>query len=260
MTILSKIVQTKRNEVSKLREIGEARLIELAEGSGPTRGFLERLRRPGMQVIAEVKQASPSAGILRHPFLPEEIANSYAQAGAACLSVLTDESYFKGSLDHLKQARAAVGIPVLRKDFIIDRLQVYEARAAGADAILLIAEILESHELLELLNLARSLKMDALVEVHDPSSISKAVAINAPLIGVNNRDLRTFTTCLEHSLNIRPLLPKECLVVSESGIKQPSDIALLEAGGIKAVLVGETFMRAEDPGAKLKWLMNFSKS
>lgn len=260
MTILAKIVQTKRSEIAKLKEIGKASLVRSALESGPTRGFLDRLRRPGIQVIAEIKQASPSAGILRSPFIPAEIAKSYAKAGAACLSILTDEFYFKGCLDHLKQARAAVEIPVLRKDFIIDPLQVYEARAAGADAILLIAEILERDELVDLFGLAQSLGMDVLVEVHDPASIAKAIAMNAPMIGVNNRDLRTFTTCLDHSLNIKPSLPKETLVVSESGIKQPSDIAKLEAGGIKAVLVGETFMRAEDPGAKLSWLMGFSKS
>lgn len=260
MSILEKIIETKKSEVAKLKEIGEARLTQLASASTAPRGFLDRLRSPGMQVIAEVKQASPSAGILRSPFDPAEIAKSYAQAGAACLSVLTDQVYFKGSLEHLKRARAVVDIPVLRKDFIIDPLQVYEARAAGADAILLIAEILESRLLAELFGLAQSLGMDVLVEVHDCSSVAKAVAMNAPLIGINNRDLRIFTTNLEHSLKVKPSLPKGSLVVSESGIKDPSDIARLEAGGIKAVLVGETFMRAENPGSKLMWLMGFSKS
>lgn len=260
MTILDEIVQTKRFEVGKLREIGETQLAKSAVGLEPTRGFLDRLRLPGIQVIAEIKQASPSAGILRSPFRPADLAKSYAKAGAACLSVLTDQRYFKGSLEHLKEARASVDIPILRKDFIIDPLQVYEARIAGADAILLIAEILEIHDLHHLFELARSLEMDVLVEVHDAASAAKAVKINAPLIGVNNRDLKTFTTRLDQSFEIKPLLPKECCVVSESGIKEPNDIAKLEAGGIKAVLVGETFMRAEDPGEKLKWLMALSKS
>lgn len=257
MTILETIVRAKRVEVAALREIGEAVLERAAKSSGPTRGFLSNLKKPGVQVIAEVKQASPSAGILRSPFHPAEIAKSYSRAGAACLSVLTDKGFFKGSLDHMTSARQAVDIPVLRKDFIIDRLQVHEARAAGADAVLLIAEILDLKLLGELHELAHSLGMDALVEVHDPVSVNKAVSINATLIGVNNRDLKNFQTSVEHTLAMQPLLPRDCVVVSESGIKQPSDIARLSAAGIKAVLVGETFMRADDPGEKLRWLMGF---
>lgn len=259
MTILEKIVETKKLEVAKLKEIGVAFLKETAGSSDPCRGFVRRLRMPGIQVIAEIKQASPSSGILRSPFNPEELAKMYAEAGAACLSVLTDEQYFMGSMEHLKQARCTVDIPVLRKDFIIDPLQVYESRIAGADAILLIAEILEDHDLLQLFELATSLGMDVIVEVHDESSISKAVQINAPIIGINNRNLKTFTTCLSKSLELRPLLPKDCLIVSESGIKLQQDINKLEANGIDAVLVGETFMRAENPGEMLKWLMGYSQ-
>jgi indole-3-glycerol phosphate synthase len=211
-----------------------------------------------MQVIAEIKKASPSAGVLRDPFDPAAIALSYASAGAACLSVLTDIDYFQGSLANLRTARNAVNIPVLRKDFLIDPLQVIESRAAGADAILLIAEILDSESLKQMHELAQSFGMDVLVEMHDVASLDKIKTLNPPLAGINNRDLNTFVTRLDHSLEMRPHLPADALVVSESGIREPSDITKLMAGGIKAVLVGETFMRAPDPGARLSWLLGQS--
>lgn len=254
MSILDRIVETKRREVAALATTDVHALAQAARNASPTRGFLNQLRRPGMQVIAEVKKASPSAGVLRHPFDPATIARSYAAAGAACLSVLTDSDYFQGTLADLRAARDAVTIPVLRKDFLIDPLQVLESRAAGADAILLIAEILDLHNLQQMHSLARSLGMDVLVELHDEASLEKIKALNPPLVGVNNRDLKSFVTRLDHTLEMRPQLPTEALVVSESGIREPSDLTKLLAGGVKAVLVGETFMRAPDPGARLKWL------
>ena len=258
MSILDQIVETKRREVAALAASDIQALERAARLAPPTRGFLAQLKRPGMQVIAEIKKASPSAGVLRDPFDPAAIALSYASAGAACLSVLTDIDYFQGSLANLRTARNAVNIPVLRKDFLIDPLQVIESRAAGADAILLIAEILDSESLKQMHELAQSFGMDVLVEMHDVASLEKIKTLNPPLAGVNNRDLNTFVTRLDHSLEMRPHLPAGALVVSESGIREPSDITKLMAGGIKAVLVGETFMRAPDPGARLSWLLGQS--
>ena len=258
MSILDQIVETKRREVAALAASDIQALERAARLAPPTRGFLAQLKGPGMQVIAEIKKASPSAGVLRDPFDPAAIALSYASAGAACLSVLTDIDYFQGSLANLRTARNAVNIPVLRKDFLIDPLQVIESRAAGADAILLIAEILDSESLKQMHELAQSFGMDVLVEMHDVASLEKIKTLNPPLAGVNNRDLNTFVTRLDHSLEMRPHLPAGALVVSESGIREPSDITKLMAGGIKAVLVGETFMRAPDPGARLSWLLGQS--
>jgi indole-3-glycerol phosphate synthase len=256
MNILEKIVATKKIEVEKLRQIGEKRLSEEAIDTNQPRGFLDHLQKgSGIKIIAEIKKASPSAGIIRSTFDPATIALSYAEHGASCLSVLTDNNYFKGSLFDLKTARDSVSIPILRKDFIIDRLQVFEARAAGADAILLIAEILNQNQMQELHHLSISLGMDVLVEIHDPECVDKALSVGAQLIGINNRDLRTFSTDLNHSLRIRTLLPEECFVVSESGIKTKEDLDVLWNAGVNGVLIGETFMRAEDPGQKLSWLL-----
>ncbi len=202
-------------------------------------------------VIAEVKKASPSQGVIRADFDPAAIARSYAQAGAACLSVLTDADFFHGSEAYLQQARAACDLPVLRKDFTIDAYQVYEARAIGADCILLIAAALDDAALLELALLAAELELDVLLEVHDEGELERALDIPVPLIGVNNRNLRTFTTSLDTTLRLRASVGVERLLVSESGIHAPADVARLREAGVDAFLVGEAFMRAPDPGAEL---------
>ncbi|MDH3987422.1 MAG: indole-3-glycerol phosphate synthase TrpC, partial [Gammaproteobacteria bacterium] len=202
-------------------------------------------------VIAEIKQASPSRGILREDFDPEQIAVSYEHGGAACLSVLTDVDFFKGADAYLQQARAACSLPVLRKDFVIDPYQVYEARALGADCVLLIVAALDDALLQELLQLAGALGMDALVEVHDAAELQRALAIPATLLGINNRDLRTFETSLETTLGFLQQIPDDRLVVTESGIHSVDDVALMRSSGVGCFLVGEAFMKAPEPGDKL---------
>ena len=202
-------------------------------------------------VIAEIKRASPSKGLLRDPFAPADIARSYAQAGAAALSVLTDRDFFQGCEAYLQEARTACALPALRKDFIIDPYQVYEARLIGADCILLIVAALDNAALRELTELATRLGMDILVEVHDAEELERALLIDAPLIGVNNRNLRTFETRLNVTLNLLAHIPGDRTVVTESGIHTPADVALMREHGVHAFLVGEAFMRAPDPGAKL---------
>ncbi|CAG0910822.1 unnamed protein product [Cyprideis torosa] len=205
-------------------------------------------------VIAEVKKASPSKGLLRDPFQPAEIAASYEAGGAACLSVLTDRDFFQGSEEYLQQARAACNLPVIRKDFIIDPYQVYEARTIGADCILLIAAALDDTQLRELADLAHELGMDVLLEVHDSEEMARAVASGLKMIGVNNRNLRTFETSLQTTLDLQVQVPEGSLLVTESGIHTAADVALMREAGINAFLVGEAFMRAADPGAALKAL------
>jgi indole-3-glycerol phosphate synthase len=202
-------------------------------------------------VIAEIKKASPSKGVMRENFVPAEIAVSYEQGGACCLSVLTDIDFFQGSDAYLQQARQACSLPVLRKDFIIDPYQVYEARAIGADCILLIVAVLGDAQLKELANLASSLGMDVLVEVHDAEELARALPLNLPLIGINNRNLRTFETTLETTLSLLPRIPADRIVVTESGIHTPADVARMRAHHVNAFLVGEAFMKAEQPGEKL---------
>ena len=231
-----------------------ARVADLPD----TRGFaaaIEAKIEAGLPaVIAEVKKASPSKGVIRVDFDPAAIAQSYERAGAACLSVLTDADFFQGSEAYLREARAACALPVLRKDFTIDPYQVYEARAMGADCILLIVAALDDEALLELSLLAAELDLDVLVEVHDEEELERALEVPAPLIGVNNRNLRTFEVSLDTSLKLRERAPADRLLVSESGIATIEDIARLRGAGIDAFLVGETFMRAADPGMALKQL------
>jgi len=204
-----------------------------------------------LAIIAELKAASPSAGVLKRDYRPAEIARRYESAGAAALSVLTEEEYFRGSLEHLKEARAAAGVPVLRKDFILDAYQVYESVAAGADALLLIVAALADQELRRLIELADRLRIAALVEVHTAEDLDRAIAAGAKIIGVNNRDLKTLDVNLETSLRLRPKIPSGCLSVSESGIRSAADLERLHDAGFDAALIGERFMIAEDPGKAL---------
>jgi indole-3-glycerol phosphate synthase len=230
------------------------RLRDLA----PPRGFAAALRRRidagRAAVIAEVKKASPSRGVLRADFRPADIATSYAAGGAACLSVLTDRDFFQGDDEYLRQARAACTLPVLRKDFVIDAYQVYESRLLGADCILLIVAALGDARLSEFAGLAAQLELDVLVEVHDADELARALALNVPLVGVNNRDLRSFDIRLETTLDLLPAIPPDRVVVTESGIHTVQDVQRLRAHGVNAFLVGEAFMRAPDPGAELRKL------
>jgi indole-3-glycerol phosphate synthase len=213
-----------------------------------------RLDRGAAAVIAEIKRASPSKGLLRADFDPSAIARSYVAGGAACLSVLTDATFFQGSADHLRAARAACVLPILRKDFVVDPYQVFEARAMGADCILLIVAALETAQMLELERTAQSLGLAVLAEVHDGAELERAARLAAPLLGINNRNLRTFETRLETTLDLLPRVPAGRLLVTESGILAPRDVARMRAGGVHAFLVGEAFMRAADPGAALREL------
>ena len=254
--ILQKILQRKVEEIAErnarlsLRELSQS-----INALPPPRGFLSalqaRLQNDRPAVIAEIKKASPSKGLLREPFHPAEIAQSYERAGATCLSVLTDRDFFQGNEVYLQEVRAACALPVLRKDFIIDPYQVYEARWIGADCVLLIAAALGDPALRELTQLARELALDVLIEIHDADELARVLALNPPLIGINNRNLRTFETRLETTTNLLADVPTDCLVVTESGIHTPQNVALMRSHGVHAFLVGEAFMRAPDPGQKL---------
>jgi indole-3-glycerol phosphate synthase len=223
-----------------------------------TRDFVGALRAKiaaGLPaVIAEVKKASPSKGILRPDFIPADIAQSYAEHGAACLSVLTDQQFFQGSIDYLKQARASCDLPVLRKDFMVDAYQVYEARAMGADCILLIAACLDDAQMKSLEALAMSLDMAVLVEVHDRAELDRALKLKTPLLGINNRNLKTFEVSLDATLGMLKDVPADRLLVTESGITTAADVQRMRTAGVQAFLVGETFMRADDPGQALAQL------
>jgi indole-3-glycerol phosphate synthase len=252
LTILERIVATKKAEIAAAQStVSLDELHNACRTAGPVRDFLGALRAKRPAVIAEIKKASPSRGVLRPDYRPADIARSYERAGAACLSVLTDRPYFQGSSDDLRAARAACALPVLRKDFVIDPYQVVESRAMGADCILLIAACLSRAQMAELEGTARSLGMAVLVEVHDAAQLEAALSLDTPLIGVNNRDLRTFTTRLETTLELLPRLPAGRLLVTESGILSAADVHRLRSAGIEAFLVGEAFMRAPDPGAAL---------
>lgn len=254
--ILRKILQRKREEVAQRSVAVPLRELVQRLHSGPAvRGFARALRQSVAEgrsaVIAEIKKASPSKGVLRESFDPAAIAGSYQKGGASCLSVLTDIDFFQGADEYLQQARAACSLPVLRKDFVLDPYQVYEARALGADCILLIVAALDDGVLLELLQLAENLGMDALVEVHDAAEMERALATPAPLIGVNNRSLRTFDTSLQTTLALLPGFPPDRLLVTESGIHTREDVQLMRSNGVHAFLVGEAFMKADDPGQRL---------
>lgn len=254
--ILDRIVAVKREEIAQAAAREPlAVLRRRAEARRDTRDFVTALRRRveagRPAVIAEVKKASPSKGVLREHFVPAEIAASYERHGAACLSVLTDERFFQGSAAYLAQARAACALPVLRKDFIVDEYQVFEARAMGADCILLIAACLDDAQMSDLEACAQSLGLAVLVEVHDATELARALRLATPLVGVNNRDLRSFEVTLETTLGLRPQLPGDRLLVTESGIATPQDVQRLRGAGIGVFLVGEAFMRAPDPGTAL---------
>ncbi len=254
--VLKKIVARKAEEVadrSARRPLGEVKAA--AEAGGPARGFVAAIERriaaalPA--VIAEAKKASPSKGLLRPDFDPAAIARSYARGGATCLSVLTDVDFFQGCDEYLVRARGACALPVLRKDFIVDPYQVYEARAMDADCILLIAACLDDDALRDLNGLARRLGMDVLIEVHDGDELERALVLDNPLVGINNRDLRTFEVSLGTTIGLLPRIPRDRVVVTESGILGPDDVRLMRSHGVHAFLVGEAFMRAGDPGARL---------
>ena len=254
--ILQRILATKRDEVQRARARMPLRELEAAARSAPPpRDFAGALRAriaaAAPAVIAEVKKASPSRGVLRENFDPAAIARSYAAGGAVCLSVLTDVQYFQGAPEFLQQARAAADLPVLRKDFVIDEYQVVEARSWGADAILLIVAALDATRLRAFEAAALELGMAVLVEVHDAAELDLALALATPLLGINNRNLRTFETRLETTLDLLPRIGADRLVVTESGILAPADVARMRAAGVNAFLVGEAFMRAADPGAEL---------
>ncbi len=254
--ILKKIVDVKRQEVAAAltRKSFESVRAD-AESRVLTRDFVGALRNKiaagQAAVIAEVKKASPSKGVLREDFIPADIAQSYAEHGAACLSVLTDKEFFQGSVDYLKQARASCDLPVLRKDFMVDAYQVYEARAMGADCILLIAACLDDAQMAELEAIARSLDMAVLVEVHDGDELQRALKLKTPLVGINNRNLRTFEVSLDTTLGMLKDVPADRLLVTESGILNRADVQKMREANVHAFLVGEAFMRAPDPGVAL---------
>jgi len=254
--ILDKIVAVKREEVAAaIRRKSLAVVRADAESRVLTRDFVGALKakiaagKPA--VIAEIKKASPSKGVLRSDFIPADIAQTYAEHGAACLSVLTDQQFFQGSVDYLKQARASCHLPVLRKDFVVDAYQVYESRACGADCILLIAACLDDTQMADFEAIARGLDMAVLVEVHDRAELQRALKLKTPLLGINNRNLKTFEVSLDTTLGMLNEVPAERLLVCESGIHTREDVLRMTAAGVHAFLVGEAFMRAPDPGVAL---------
>ncbi len=254
--ILQKILQRKREEIAeRSAKLSLQDLTVLAQGADAPRGFIaaieNKIAEGEAAVIAEIKKASPSKGLLRENFAPADIAKSYASHGAACLSVLTDADYFQGSEEYLQQARAACELPVIRKDFIIDPYQVVEARAINADCILLIVAALDDETLQSLLAQAHELGMDVLMEVHDREEMQRALNTDARLIGINNRNLRTFDTTLDTTLGMLDMVPGDRILVTESGIHTPADVKRMRDNQVHAFLVGEAFMRAEEPGEKL---------
>ena len=260
-TILREILARKADEVVQCKSrCTLSRLQEVVDEQNAPRGFMRALEvlvaesRPA--VIAEIKKASPSKGVIREDFHPAEIARSYSEGGAACLSVLTDRDFFQGADAYLQEARAACNLPVLRKDFTIDPYQVVEARALGADAVLLIVAALEDGQMAELYAAACELGLDVLVEVHDRAELDRALDLPLSMVGINNRNLHTFDTSLDTTIDLLPHIPKDCLVVTESGIHTTDDVSQMRSAYVHAFLVGEAFMRAEEPGAKLRALFS----
>lgn len=254
--ILDKITDVKRQEVAaSLKRKPLAAMRFDAESRVLTRDFVGAMRAKiaagQSAVIAEIKKASPSKGVLRADFEPADIAQTYAEFGAACLSVLTDKEFFQGSSDYLRQARASCNLPVLRKDFMVDAYQIYESRVMGADAILLIAASLDDAQMAEFEHIAHSLDMAVLVEVHDSAELQRALKLTTPLIGINNRNLKTFEVTLDTTLGLMAGVPQDRLLVTESGITTPADVQRMREAGVHAFLVGEAFMRAADPGVAL---------
>ena len=260
--ILERIIAIKREEVAACKRekpfIAARRDAERALRADPPHGFersmRERIAQGSAAVIAEIKQASPSKGVLRKNFDPPAIAASYERHGAACLSVLTDENFFRGALGDLRAARSACALPALRKDFIVDAYQIYEARSNGADAILLIVAVLEDAQLADFEGIAHDLDMDVLVEVHAADELERALKLDTALVGINNRNLRSFDVSLDTTLSLLPRMPPDRLVVTESGIRTREDVARVRAAGVHAFLVGEAFMRAKEPGEALEAL------
>ena len=254
--ILEKIVAVKREEIAAaIKRKPIAVMREDAESRVLTRDFVGAIRSKQTAgraaVIAEIKKASPSKGVFRADFIPADIAQSYAEHGAACLSVLTDQQFFQGSVDYLKQARASCSLPVLRKDFMVDAYQIYESRVMGADCILLIAACLNDKQMQDMEALALMLDMAVLVEVHDAPELERALRLKTPLIGINNRNLKTFEVSLQNTLDLVGRVPPERIVITESGISTPQDVRRMRDARVNAFLVGEAFMRAEDPGLAL---------
>ncbi len=256
-TILDEIVAYKRNEIEEAkRAVSAGTLEQQLETAPPVRDFASALAAAGpIALIAEVKKASPSAGLIRDDFDPVEIAKLYEQAGAACISCLTDEHFFQGHLDDLRSVRNAVSIPVLRKDFLLDRYQVLEARVARADCVLLIAECLDDASLHELYDYSNELGMQCLIELYEPENLDRVLKLQPALVGINNRNLKTFQTDLDHSISLARRVPDGCLVVSESGIASRDDVLRLQQAGIRGILVGETLMRAPEIGEKVRELL-----
>jgi indole-3-glycerol phosphate synthase len=254
--ILKKIVAVKHEEIALASQKKSLAMVRAdAESRVLTRDFVGAIQHKVQQgqaaVIAEIKKASPSKGVLRSDFIPADIAQSYAEHGAACLSVLTDAQFFQGSVDYLKQARASCDLPVLRKDFMVDAYQVYEARAMGADCILLIAACLDDAQMKDLEAIARGLDMAVLVEVHDAEELNRALKLKTPLVGINNRNLRTFEVSLDTTLGMLKDVPSDRILITESGILTPEDVQKMRDAKVNAFLVGEAFMRAPDPGQAL---------
>ena len=254
--ILKKIVAVKNEEIAQASQKKSLAMVRAdAESRVLTRDFIgaiqHKINQGQSAVIAEIKKASPSKGVLRADFIPADIAQSYAEHGAACLSVLTDAQFFQGSVDYLKQARASCDLPVLRKDFMVDAYQVYEARAMGADCILLIAACLDDAQMRDLEAIALSLDMAVLVEVHDAEELNRALKLKTPLVGINNRNLRTFEVSLDTTIGMLKDVPSDRILVTESGILTPADVQKMREAKVNAFLVGEAFMRAPDPGQAL---------
>jgi indole-3-glycerol phosphate synthase len=258
-TVLDRIVASKREEIAMVKKRRDLQALRDAVHTAPeVRNFHEALKRKDrIRLLAEVKKASPSKGVIRPQFHPVDIARAYEAGGAAAISVLTDEPFFQGKLDYLTHVRESVSIPILRKDFILDEYQIVEARVAGADAVLLIAECLPGEALQDLYSCIRELGMTALIELYDPIHLDRVLATGSPLVGVNNRDLRTFAVDLDHVIRLRSQIPASVTLVAESGISHPDDVRRLEQAGIDAILVGESLMRQHDVRRAVEHLMQF---